>query len=172
MCLLYNKYGAKVVVTLVNILIIICGVLVHQAGGNMTIFFLLLVPMVFIRLSRSLLLMNLLFIGLFFGSCSTSKLIEPTESETVEATFNYNQTFTAKLVARGNGEVPLYKECDRVATNVKICFTGKENYQITDDGGFGNISWSNENCMVYTENGIVTSVTFLYGEDNWVKYWR
>ena len=101
MCLLYNKYGAKGVISLVTILIIICGVLVHQAGGNMTVFFLLLVPMVIIRLSRSLLLMNLLFIGLFFGSCSTSKLIEPTEPTETVTTFNYSQVFKAKLVAQG-----------------------------------------------------------------------
>ena len=111
MCLLYNKYGAKGVISLVTILIIICGVLVHQAGGNMTVFFLLLVPMVTIRLSRSLLLMNLLFIGLFFGSCSTSKLIEPTEPTETVTTFNYSQVFKAKLVAQGIGEVPLYTEC-------------------------------------------------------------
>lgn len=120
MCLLYNKYGAKGVISLVTILIIICGVLVHQAGGNMTVFFLLLVPMVIIRLSRSLLLMNLLFIGLFFGSCSTSKLIEPTEPTETVTTFNYSQVFKAKLVAQGIGEVPLYTECNRVDSKAYI----------------------------------------------------
>ncbi len=170
MCLLYNKYGAKGVSTLVIVLLIICGVLVHQAGGNVTIFMVLLVPMVLIRLGRSLLLMNLLFIGLFFGSCYSIKTIEPTEIET-EAVFNYNQVFTAKLVAQGVGEVPLYKECKRVASTVKFAFTGKENYEITDDGGGGSISWSNETSIVYTVNGKVTEITYFYGEDNWVKYW-
>lgn len=110
----------------------------------------------------------LLFLTLCFGSCSTSKLIEPTE---IEATFNYNQIFQAKLVANGVGEVPGYKECNRVASTVKICFTGNENYQISDDGGNGSISWSNENSIVYTVNSKVTEITFLYGEDDWVKYW-
>jgi hypothetical protein len=112
----------------------------------------------------------ILIASLSFGSCSSIKPIEPTELET-EATFNYSQTFQAKLVANGVGEVPLYKECNRTTSNVKIGFTGNENYQITDDGGDGSISWSNENSIVYTVNGKVTEITFLYGEDDWVKYW-
>jgi hypothetical protein len=58
MCLIYNKYGANGVIALITILVIICGVLVHKAGGNMTVFFFLLIPMVIIRLSRALLLMK------------------------------------------------------------------------------------------------------------------
>ena len=112
----------------------------------------------------------ILVASLLFGSCTPSKLIESTESDT-DATFNYNQIFKTKLVARGNGEVPLYKECNRITSKVIICFTGNENYHISDDGGNGNISWSNNNSIIYTVNGKVTEITFLYGENDWIKYW-